>query len=69
MNRFKEGDMIEVIDRNVAPYLLRGTVIEMDEHPFDESFAKIRINGAAGAYEEWVNIRLAHVVAPNFGSV
>ena len=67
MNRFKAGDMIEVIDRNVAPYLLRGTVIEMDEHPLDESFAKIRINGAAGAYEEWVNIRLARAVAPELG--
>jgi len=54
------GDMIEVIDAKVSPFPMRGKVLELDEHPFKESYALIEVDSPAlPAPKEWVNLRLA----------
>lgn len=59
----KVGDKIEVIDRNIHDAPLRGIVIDLDEHPFKESFAKIEVEGAGlPVLTIWVNIRLSRVL-------
>lgn len=55
------GDEIEVVDRNLGYFPVRGVVLELDLHPLEASYAKIRIASPAEP-EEWVNLRIARVV-------
>ena len=56
----KVGETITVIDRSVSMYPLTGEIVELDEHPLGESYAKLHItNTAAIVPDTWVNLRLA----------
>jgi hypothetical protein len=62
MNRFCVGQIIEVIDARFN-FPLRGEILELDEHPLDLSYAKIRVQSPCDpAPEEWVCLRLAKAV-------
>jgi len=64
----KVGDRIEVIDRRYAEYAMRGVILELDEHPLKESYAKIQVEGPAmGSFQVWVNLRLAKVIEKSRG--
>lgn len=53
------GDNIEVIDTDPVR-LIRGKVIELDTHPLEYGFAKIRVDSPAlPAPEIWVSLRNA----------
>jgi len=59
----KIGDKIEVIDTCLMAFPVRGKILDIDEHPFGESSALVRIESAAlPAPEVWVNLRLAKLI-------
>lgn len=58
--KFQVGDTIEVIDKVVSDFPVRGEVLEVDYHPLDQSFIKLRLQSPVLPPPEiWVNSRLA----------
>lgn len=57
MTEFKVGQKIKCL--SPMSWEISGTIIEIDSHPFEKSFMKIKVDGLPfrGHDEAWVDVR------------
>lgn len=61
--KIQVGDTIEVIDTEISPFPIRGKVVSLDPHPFQNSYGQIEVDSVAlPAPKVFVNLRMARVV-------
>lgn len=70
MSKFKVGQRVRVYDNircakgtNIVPFLpLTGVILELDEHPLGDSYARIEVDSPAYPPPQvWANLRMVEL--------